>query len=342
MNVAIAPSVAKGSVLAPPSKSMAHRALIAAALSEGESVLSPVALSEDMIATMESLSALGASFSRKGETVFVKGVSYPRPTGENLFCRESGSTLRFLIPLCLLTGERITLTGAPRLLERPLSVYEDLCREKGFLFEKTEESLTVCGRLCAGMYRVPGNISSQFITGLLFALSVLSEDSVLAIEGDLESASYLDMTSLAMSRFGKTVKREGKTFYLSGKSAYIPQKFTVEGDYSNAAFLEAFSLLGGEVCVSGLEKNSVQGDRVYRDFYPRLAKGCPTLDLSDCPDLAPVLFALAALFHGGVFTGTSRLAGIGDQKLHSFSPNFTSFLYSNIFSPLPRTFLKIC
>ncbi len=306
MKASILPSFARGSVSAPPSKSMAHRALICAALAKGESILSPISLSQDMLATMDALSALGASFVRRGDTVRVQGMGVPKNQKKPLFCRESGSTLRFLLPLCLLVGERMTLCGSARLMERPLSVYEDLCREKGFLFEKGIESVTVCGKLEPGEYTVPGNISSQFITGLLFALSLLPGESRLAVTGEMESASYLDMTLSAMTSFGGRITREGQCFFIR-PCQFESRSFTVEGDYSNAAFLDAFTLLGGSVSVSGLLENSLQGDRVYREFYPLLKEGCPEIDLSDCPDLAPVLIALAARFHGALFTGTRRL-----------------------------------
>lgn len=307
MTLIFTPSFAKGKASAPPSKSMAHRALISAALANGESRLSPIALSEDMLATMDCLEALGAEFRREGEEVTVRGMGYPKNTGKALSCRESGSTLRFLIPLCLLTGEEFLLQGAPRLMERPLGVYEDLCREKGFLFERTPDGICVAGKLTGGKYSVPGNISSQFITGLLFALSCLPEESSLEVTGGMESASYIDMTLSALSAFGVSIKREGNVFLLSGKNSFQSRDFTVEGDFSNAAFLDAFTLVGGEVQVSGLCDDSLQGDRVYRDIFPLLQKGSPTVDLSDCPDLAPVLFALAAYFHGGRFTRTARL-----------------------------------
>ena len=198
MRAEIFPSTARGMIKVPPSKSMAHRALIAAALAEGESLLSPIALSKDMEATVNGLTAMGAVFTREGEALRVRGFGKkPRNLGV-LNCIESGSTLRFLIPLCLLTGETYVLEGASRLMERPLSVYEKLCGDEGFLFEKEGNTLKVRGKLSSGEYTVAGDISSQFITGLLFALSLLSGDSVLRVTGVWESASYIDMTLDAM------------------------------------------------------------------------------------------------------------------------------------------------
>ncbi len=307
MKVTIIPSVAKGTLAAPPSKSMAHRALMGAALAEGESILSPIALSEDMLATMDCLSALGAEFCREGDSVRVKGTPFPKSCGKTLFCRESGSTLRFLIPLCLATGERICLSGAPRLMERPLSVYEDICREKGLLFEREGNSLWVQGPLKAGEYRVKAGISSQFITGLLYTLPLLEGDSTLILEGKRESASYLDMTLQALKEFGIAVQSEPWGYFIPGSRRYKARSFAVEGDFSNAAFPAALNLLGGSVSLLNLSEKSLQGDRVYGDIFPLLREGCPTVDLTDCPDLAPILLALAAAFHGARFTGTARL-----------------------------------
>lgn len=308
MKVEICPAKADGSISAPPSKSMAHRALIAASLADGKSVLRGISSSQDMLATMDCLTALGAEFCREGDLVRVRGIGKKPRNSDKLACRESGSTLRFLIPLCLLTGETYTLEGAPRLMERPLSVYEDLCKEKGFRFERKSEGLIVQGKLEAGEYAVPGDISSQFITGLLFALSLLDGDSFLRVTGEWESASYIDMTLSAMAEFGVEIRRERDGFFIRGGQTYTPREYAVEGDYSNAAFLEALGALGGSVTVLGLNENSLQGDRVYREHFKALSAGTPEIDLSDCPDLAPVLFAVAAYFHGARFTGTRRLA----------------------------------
>lgn len=301
------PSLAQGTVQAPPSKSMAHRALFCAALAEGESRIGPVAPSEDMLATMDVLSALGASFTRDGDFVLVQGTNCLHPAKQTAFCRESGSTLRFCVPLCLLSGKTITLTGTGRLMERPMGVYEALCREKGFLYSQTAEGITLCGALQSGEYHIPGNVSSQFITGLLLALPLLSGDSVLHVTGSLESAAYVDMTLQAMADFGVTVSRQGNDFYIPGSCRYISRDYTVEGDHSNTAFLDGFSLLGGTVHVEGLREDSLQGDRVYRQIYTALQNGCPTIDIKDCPDLGPVVMALAAAKNGAVLTGTSRL-----------------------------------
>ena len=307
MKVEFFPSKAKGTALAPPSKSMAHRALICGALSE-KSLIQNLAPSKDITATLGALEALGAKIKRTENGIEIGSFDVFSPN-ENavVFCNESGSTLRFLIPLCMLSGRKITLTGSERLFERPLGVYEEICHKNGISFEKTESSLTVCGKLKAGTYSVRGDVSSQFISGLLFALPLLEGDSSIEVTGKFESESYIDLTLSALSDFGIEIKRENNTFYIKGNGRYQSCEYIVEGDCSNAAFLEGFNLIGGNVSVEGLNPETLQGDRVYRDIYNGLLKGEKSFDLSDCPDLAPVCFALAAAMGGAEFSGTKRL-----------------------------------
>ena len=308
MNVLIRPGAARGTVAAPPSKSQAHRLLICAALADGESTVRGVDRSEDILATADCLAALGASLTWEGNTVRIRGCD-PRKAGPALLCcRESGSTLRFMIPLCLLSGSAMRLEGSEKLLSRPLSVYEDLCREQGLALRRESAGLLAEGCLAPGEYIVPGGISSQFITGLLFALPLLPADSRIQLIPPVESRSYLSLTLQALHDAGVDVSwADENTLFIPGGAAYRPLDTEVEGDYSNAAFFEALNCTGGNVTVTGLRPDSLQGDRVYRDFFPRLAAGNAGLDLADCPDLAPVLFAAAALGRGASFTGTRRL-----------------------------------
>lgn len=306
MKVRIFKSEAKGRVSAPPSKSVAHRALICGALSE-KSNIKNLAFSKDIEATLSCLSALGARAENNDESLYIGSLN-PFEPSENttLFCNESGSTLRFMLPLCMLSDKKITLTGSERLFSRPLSIYEEIAKQNGILFEKTENSVTVCGKLKAGDYRLRGDISSQFISGLLFALPLLNGDSSIEIIGKFESASYVDITISALKTFGIEIKRQKNTFYITGNQRYQSCDYKVEGDFSNAAFLDGFNLLGGSVSVEGLNPESLQGDRIYKEIYSALQKGEKQFDLSDCPDLAPVLFALSSQF-GAEFTGTKRL-----------------------------------
>ena len=308
MNVLIRPGTARGTVAAPPSKSMAHRLLICAALADGESTVRGVDRSEDILATADCLAALGASLSWEGDAVRIRGCD-PRKAGPAVLrCRESGSTLRFMIPLCLLSGNPMRLEGSETLLSRPLSVYEDLCREQGLTLRRENAGLLAEGCLVPGEYTVPGGISSQFITGLLFALPLLPADSRIRLIPPVESRSYLSLTLQALHDAGVDVSwTDENTLLIPGNAAYHPLDTEVEGDYSNAAFFEALNCAGGNVTVTGLRPDSLQGDRVYREFFPRLSAENAELDLADCPDLAPVLFAAAALGRGASFTGTRRL-----------------------------------
>ncbi len=307
MKIKINPSVANGSVTAPPSKSIAHRAIICGALSGGSNIEN-VAYSKDIKATVECLSALGASVTANKNFLNIGGLdAFNINENEILNCNESGSTLRFLIPLCLVSGKKTIFKGAFRLFERPLGIYESICREQGILFEKGENSLTVCGKLKSGNYRVQGDISSQFISGLLFALPLLDGVSIIEVIGKLESEPYIDLTLQALSEFGIKITRVGSRFIILGNQRYQSRSVTVEADCSNAAFLHAFNHIGGNVNVDGINKDTLQGDVVFYDIFDSLSKGNRQFDLSDCPDLAPISFAMAAVKGGATFTGTARL-----------------------------------
>ncbi len=307
MVVKIQPGKARGTVSAPPSKSMAHRCLIAAALAKGKSRISGLEYSQDILATIDCLRALGVSVEQSGSVVIVERKGPLTPI-EPLNCRESGSTLRFMIPLCLLSGRKATLQGSDRLMERPQTVYEELSREMGFLLERSRNEISVEGRLKSGEYTVDGSISSQFITGLIFALVTLGGESRIHLSGKVESRSYIDLTLKALGDFGFTVSWEKEnTLLIPGGQIGVARELAVEGDYSNAAFLEALNILGGQVRVTGLSADSLQGDRVYRNYFADLKAGTPTLSLADCPDLGPILFAMAAALNGATFIDTARL-----------------------------------
>ncbi len=308
MIVTVGKGEASGSVKAPPSKSMAHRYLICGALSSG-SEIKDVDFSEDIKATLGCLESLGADIKISDNSVFIGGAAAAeKAVKENLFCGESGSTLRFMIPLCLLEDKKFTLSGTERLFSRSLSVYDDICRSQGIEFKQDKKSVTLKGKLACGGYAVRGDISSQFISGLMFALPLLDGDSTVDITGALESASYLGMTVKALADFGVRVTRADEhTFYIKGSQTYKPRILTVEGDYSNAAFFSALNLTGGNVSVRGLSKKTSQGDSVYPELFEKIAKGTPEINISDCPDLGPVLMAAAAVKNGARFTGTHRL-----------------------------------
>lgn len=307
MNINIMPSKACGEIIAPPSKSMAHRALIFGALSQ-KSVIKNLAFSKDIEATLNCLKALGARVEINGNTATIGGLDIKNiPDNAVLECFESGSTLRFFLPLCMAAGRPITLKGAKRLFERPLNVYEEIAKRQGISFIKTEDSVTVCGNLKSGEYSVQGDISSQFITGLLIVLPLLSGKSKITVTSKFESASYIDLTVKAMSDFGLKILRHDNVFEIGGNQNSQNTDYSVEGDCSNTAFLDVFNYLGGKVNVLGIDNNTLQGDRVYKEIFEGLKSGVKDFDLSDCPDLAPICFALASALDGAVFTGTARL-----------------------------------
>ncbi len=301
------PGRLSGTVEAPPSKSMAHRYLLGAALSKEICTLSGIDYSEDILASIDCLKALGAKVAADGDKVTVDPHNFMQSSSDILPCRESGSTLRFFIPLALCLDRPVTLQGSRRLFERPLNIYESLCHEKGFKFHKGPDSITVCGKLKSGSFEIKGNVSSQFITGLIFALLHSGEDSSIHIIPPFESRSYINLTISALRSFGADVSFADEYTIEIKQSRMHSYSGKIEGDYSNAAFLDAFNYIGSEVHIDNLNPESLQGDRIYREYFKRLSDGMPTLDLSDCPDLAPVLFALAAMKNGALFTGTRRL-----------------------------------
>lgn len=286
---------------------MAHRFLIGAALSGQKCELCGVDYSEDILASIDCLRALGAKVTTDGDKVTVDPDGFMKAGNPVLQCRESGSTLRFFIPLSLCMGKPVTLQGSQRLFERPLCVYEELCLEKGFDFSKEAGSVTICGKLQSGSYKLRGDISSQFITGLIFALVYLGEDSLIEILPPFESRSYINLTVSALKSFGADVSFIDEYTVAVKKTQMHSFSGRIEGDYSNAAFLDSFNYIGAEIQIGNLNPESLQGDRVYAEYFKKISEGMPTLDISDCPDLGPVLFALAALKNGAVFTGTDRL-----------------------------------
>lgn len=309
MKIRINKGTARGTISAPPSKSMAHRLLISAAMCEGESVVHGISTCEDVLATLDCLRALGIECIQDGGDVTVRGKD-PRNMhpAAPLKCRESGSTLRFMIPIAMRSGQTAVFYGAGGLMSRPMSVYENMCRERGLTYVSDGESIVVKGPLSGGEFTLPGNVSSQFISGLLFALPTADEDSTIRILPPIESRSYIELTLDALRSFGVSAAwQDEHTIYIRGKQRYKPSEVTVEGDYSGAAFPEALGLFGGEVTVLGLREDTIQGDSVYRKYYDMLVRGVPTIHIGDCPDLGPVLFAIAAAKNGGIFTGTRRL-----------------------------------
>ena len=309
MNKRILISSVNGKVLAPPSKSYAHRILISSALSKHDTTIDNVELSNDIIATLNCLKALGTSYEYDHKLKSLK-LSNNLVKSDLFDCIESGSTLRFMIPIAIVENGNATFTGTKRLMERGIGIYEEIFNEQGIKYSKDETSIKVEGKLNPGSYKVLGNVSSQFISGLLFSLPLLNGDSLIEIIPPIESIDYILITIDVLSRFGIEIKDDlvNNRLFIKGNQKYLGINSVVEGDYSNAAFLDAFNYLGGNVYVDGLNELSLQGDKAYIKYFKTLKEfDMPTLDISNTIDLGPILFVMASLLNGAKFVGTKRL-----------------------------------
>ena len=321
----ISPSVIRGTLTPPPSKSAAHRLLIAAALAGGGRVRG-LSLSADMEATLRAVRGLGVSVRLDGDAAcFSPAPPSSSPSPLPVDCGESGSTLRFLIPLYAARGIPAVFTGHGRLPERPLGVYADCLPSHGVALSATAGlPLTVTGRLTGGDFALPGDVSSQFITGLLFALPLCREDSRIRLTTPLESAGYVDMTLQVLRQASIRVEPLEDGWFIPGSQTYQPLDTTVESDWSQAAFLLAAGALGGEVTLTGLNPASAQGDREALSLFRRfgaaveeapgriVCRKAPLhgidIDAAQIPDLVPVLAVTAALANGVTrITGAARL-----------------------------------
>ena len=292
MDITLQPGKLSGTVTVPPSKSIAHRMLICAAFADKPTTITCPETCEDIEATADCLRALGADIQRTNEGYIVVPAKEV-PTGAYLNCSESGSTLRFLLPVVGALGVKATIKMEGRLPQRPLSpLWEEMERMGCKLSKPTASTICCTGKLQPGVYYMPGNISSQFITGLGFAFWLMDEYCTLHIPDIPESAPYLDITN--------------HVFEMFGEDRHSPETVAVEGDWSNAAFLLAANALGSEVEVIGLNEYSVQGDKAIRFWLPKLRQNT-TIPAADIPDLIPVLSVVAAANKGAVFTAISRL-----------------------------------
>ena len=310
-----APGGIGGTITAPPSKSMAHRAVLCSALAEGTSHIENLEFSKDISATLSAAGQLCAKVRTGADRAVVEGLGSFLPVSAPVDCCESGSTLRFLIPIASLTGQKVTFVGRGRLMERPQTVYEKLYQKQSLRFEQSPAGLTVEGTLKSSEYELAGNVSSQFISGLLFALPLLDGDSTLHLIPPVESRSYIDMTRAVQAAFGVTSRwLDGNTLALPGRQHYRPCDYDVEGDYSQAAFPAVLGAVCGGVTVTGLSPDTLQGDAVILDILHRCGAQFTRegdtvtfakaplhgvdIDLADCPDLGPVLMVLGLLCGG--------------------------------------------
>ena len=314
LTIELFPSALDGKVKAPPSKSLSHRALICAALSRGKSTINNVMYSKDIEATINALELLGAKFDRDNDTIFVTGIKKVKHVSKAIDCSESGSTLRFLIPLFSLSNKTAIFTGATSLINRPQTIYQKIFKQDNNIFEINNNIIMVNGSVKARDYYLKGNISSQFFSGLMFALPLLKEDSTIYVEGVLESKSYIDLTISILKEFGITILELENGYFIEGNQIYKPTTYTIEGDYSQAAFHLVGGVISGLVTVSDLSPISNQGDRAIIDYLKQMKSKLiftengfiaelsktygTTIDLADCPDLGPIITLLACLSEG--------------------------------------------
>ncbi|WP_028828578.1 3-phosphoshikimate 1-carboxyvinyltransferase [Proteocatella sphenisci] len=319
-HIKLEPSNLKGQVKIPPSKSLCHRAIICASLCEGESRIQDFVMSEDMEATIGGMRVLGAKIDQlldQNGTLELKISGRDKKNGEYIDCIESGSTIRFLIPLALLDEGKITFDGRGKLATRPLGPYKEMFDKQNinYLYEDNHLPLTVDGVLKSGEYPLKGNISSQFITGLMFALPLLDGDSRIVITTELESKGYVDLTLDMLKKYGIQVEnKDYREFIVKGNQRYSKRDYRVEGDFSQAAFWIVAGIIGNGLECNNLNLESLQGDKVILDIVREMG-GCfkenedsvtvyksdtkgTVIDASQCPDLVPILTVLASLSKG--------------------------------------------
>ena len=320
MKVTIKKSKLNGNINIIPSKSYAHRLLFAAMLSNGCSKVSNVELSDDIKATLDCIKKYGRDFFIDGKTVkFSKKEDNDILNLSNKIpifnCNESGTTLRMFLPIALTKYNHFIIKAKKRLIERGISIYEEIFKDVKFI--KSEDQIEVIGNIKPSVFNVKGNISSQYISGLLYALPLLNEESVINITTKLESKNYIDMTldvlkkSSVCIRYNNSSGIDNKitniSFNIKGNQKYGTINEEVEADFSNAAFIDVYNYLGSSIVINNLKKDSLQGDKIYKEYFEVLNSRYDTIDISNCIDLGPVLFAFSSLKKGGKFIGTKRL-----------------------------------
>lgn len=326
MDVIITPNKLSGSVVIPPSKSLSHRAIIAASLASGKSKISNVMYSNDIKATINAMRACGASIEEHEDYLIIEGSKVKRMM-DVIDANESGSTIRFMIPIALVASEEITFVGHNHLVKRPLDTFLEIFDKQGIKYERGEDylPLKVNGGLKSGEFQVRGDISSQFITGLLYALPMLDGDSIIHISTEMESKGYIDLTIDILKLFGIEIEnRNYQEFYIKGNQEFKPCDYTIEGDYSQSAFFLVANALGADIKLLAMEEKSHQGDKkILEDmasfgFESSFNNGelilkngnlhSATIDFSQSPDLGPALTVLASLAKGkSEFINAGRL-----------------------------------
>lgn len=322
MNLKIFPSKLRGKLRIPPSKSIAHRAIICAALADGKSELKNIAYSDDINATIKAMESLGANFEKNENKLIVYGNAGSNKKGEKhikIDCCESGSTIRFLLPiLTLFDGDYIIYTKG-KLLDRPMTPYYEIFDEEGIKYKRREKTLEIKieKRLSSCLFNMRADISSQFISGMMFMLPLLNHDSEIIISGKMESKGYVDLTIDCLKKFGiNIINNNYKSFYIEGNQSYISRDYYIEGDYSQLAFFAVANALGNDVEINGIEKDSLQGDKKILDILEKFGAKVEFLDNdmdlkilegerkaysfdgSQIPDIVPIISLLASLSEG--------------------------------------------
>lgn len=309
MKLSFSPSRLSGKVSVPPSKSCAIRHIIASCLADAESIVKNVGSSDDVNSTVACMNALGAKVTLENGNALIKGnASLPLPSGKEICTGDSAALLRFVIPICMNGSGVHTFRLSSQLASRPLSVYNELFSGEGFTFHLENTVLTVGGSLRAGRFEFPGNVSSQFAGGLMFALPRLKGDSEIVMTGSCGSEGYIDLTASVLAEHGVKAKRSGNRISVCGDDTFKGGEFGVEGDLSAGAMLEALNFTGNDIEVSGLPGTSLQPDAAYRRLFAKIVKGGAEIKIDGCPDLAPILMTLAAMNGGATLTGTERLS----------------------------------
>ncbi len=291
-----------GTAVPPPSKSYTHRALICGALTHGV-LIRNVLLCGDTLCTLDCLEKLGAKYTVTGRDIYIGSFDPFAPRGKTVLdCGESGSTLRFLLPLALLSGDETVFKGAPRLIERVGSTFAPICGA----YTSDRSSITVSGGLVPGEQALSADVSSQYISGLILAAAASGKESKIRFSTPAESLSYIKMTADILLGFGVKCEIFSDSVRVHAAKPTRDSDIYIEPDYSAAAALAAFNYIGGSVDVPGLNTMTLQGDAVFPSVFDNILNG-KTVDLSNTPDLAPLCFAIAAFCGKGSFSGTRRL-----------------------------------
>lgn len=294
-----------GELSPPPSKSVLHRYIIASSLAKGVSKIENISFSEDIIATIEAMKKLGANIEQKENYLLIDGSDTFKNLNENIEidCNESGSTLRFLFPLSIVEENKVLFKGRGKLFKRPMTPYfENFEKYKIKHSYIDENKILLEGKLKAGIYEIDGNISSQFITGLLFSLPLLEGESKIIINGKLESSNYIDISLDCLSKFGiKIINNSYQEFIIGGNQSYKVGNYRTEADYSQAAFFLVANAIGSKIRINDLSEDSLQGDKKIIDYISEIdnwnSKDTLILDGSETPDIIPIL-SLKAVVSG--------------------------------------------